>query len=409
MTSYRTVSGDTLERVSTIAYGTEEHSERIRVANPELEGGLVPGMVLVIPEIPGDSRPAVLRETASSPNAVSLRINGAVFQFWNEIKLESAIDSFSMFSFTTPFEPDSPELRELFRPFEFQRVEILIGGELQFTGTLMTPTPTVAPDSATAMADGYALAGVLNDCPLPGAVQPVEYNGLTLKTIAQRQAESFGLAPVFDTPQGLAFESVTIQDGQAVLAFWKMLATKRGIVISNDEFGQPVFQTETDETEAQPLELGRPPVASVSPSFDAQAYYSHITVVSPMFLGIIEGARHTEVNPFLRGVSRPLTISVEDLEPGEEVALAKSKMGRMFANAISYHVTVDTWRDAAGALWRPNTFVELLAPRAMVYNPTRFLIRSVSLRKEKAETATLNCVLPGAYSGGVPEALPWSE
>jgi prophage tail gpP-like protein len=409
MTSYKVEEGDTLERVSTIAYGTGAHAELIRVANPELAGGLSPGMVLVIPAIPSGAS-AVPEVARTDSNVVTVRIGGETFEFWNEIQIESAMDSFGLFSLTAPFEAAEPRFREVFRPFQFKSVEIQIGGGLWFSGTMMTPKPLVGSDSATVTAEGYARAGVLNDCPLPGARQPVEYNDLNLKEIATRQAAPFGLTPVFDAPAGRAFESVTIQDGQSVLSFWRTLAEQRGLVIGNDAAGSPLFQTETEAPAVQRLELGAPGVMGVSPSFDAQAYYSHVTVVTPTFLNVIEGIRHTKVNPFLRGISRPLTFSVEFVEPGEEVALVNTKMGRMFANAISYHVDVASWRNAAGDLWLPNTYVELLAPRAMVYEPTKFLVRRVSLKKDaKKEVASLTCVLPGSFSGQIPEALPWDE
>ena len=164
-------------------------------------------------------------------------------------------------------------------------------------------------------------------------------------------------------------------------------------MIGNDVKGQPVFQQETNAPAVQRLEFGRSPVLRVLPELNPQEYYSHVTVVTPSGIGYT-GPQHTEPNPFLRGVTRPITFHAGDLELGEEVTVAKAKIGRMFANVIAYRVDLAGWRDVNGDLWTPNTRVRLLAPRAMVYNETEFLIRSVELlRDEKEDTTSLLLVL----------------
>jgi hypothetical protein len=46
----------------------------------------------------------------------------------------------------------------------------------------------------------------------------------------------------------------------------------------------------------------------------------------------------------------------------------------------------------------------------MIYNESEFLVRDVMLtRGANKKSAALNVVLPGAFSGQVPERLPWDE
>jgi len=407
MKTYTVITGDTLERISTIAYGTASEVDRIRSANPETSGGLAAGMVLTIPPGPADAS-VTLTAPAARENEVSVILAGELFRFWTSMAIERSIDSFDQFSLTAPFEPDELGFREAFAPLSFQRAELFVGGERLYTGVNPSNVPQVAVDGATVTAEGYALAGVVNDCPMPGSSFPIEYEDLDLRGIAGQQARPFGLTPVFDAEPGAPFERVAINEGGKVLPFWAKLAGQRGLVVGNDEFGQPVFRTESDAAPVQLLELGKSPVVSILPEFNPQQYYSHVTVVTPTFLGVIDGVQHTVVNPFLRGVTRPLTFQAEDLQAGEEVTAVNAKMGRMFANAIAYRVELAGWRNVKGELWSPNTSVRLLAPRAMVYEDTRFLIRSVTLRRDAAkDVASLLCVLPGAFSGRIPETLPW--
>jgi len=83
-------------------------------------------------------------------------------------------------------------------------------------------------------------------------------------------------------------------------------------------------------------------------------------------------------------------------------------MGRMVCNIVSYSLRVDTWRDPAGNLWEPNTSINLLAPDVMIYNNYEFIIRSIEFETDSnTQTATLNVVLPGSFSGEIPSNLPW--
>ena len=80
----------------------------------------------------------------------------------------------------------------------------------------------------------------------------------------------------------------------------------------------------------------------------------------------------------------------------------------MFGNMAGFAATVATWRDPNGDLWAPNTTVTLVAPGAMVYTEFEFIIRAVQFSRDSRETtATLELVLPGSFSGEIPETLPW--
>jgi prophage tail gpP-like protein len=109
-------------------------------------------------------------------------------------------------------------------------------------------------------------------------------------------------------------------------------------------------------------------------------------------------------------VVRPLTFKAKDTDNGSIKAAVEAKAARMFADAASYSIQLDTWRDPAGNLWEPNTSLNLLAPGAMIYNNYEFLVRTVELEADRqSRTATHNLVMPGVFSGQIPESLPWDE
>jgi prophage tail gpP-like protein len=104
------------------------------------------------------------------------------------------------------------------------------------------------------------------------------------------------------------------------------------------------------------------------------------------------------------------TFSLDDTEKADAQGAVDAKMGRMFANCVSYVVDIPSWNDPSGRRWQPNTTLNMLFPSAMIYNRTELLVRDVFLRANKdARTASLGLVLPGSFSGKIPDRLPWEE
>ncbi|MCH9712710.1 MAG: hypothetical protein K0U20_08820, partial [Proteobacteria bacterium] len=155
------------------------------------------------------------------------------------------------------------------------------------------------------------------------------------------------------------------------------------------------------------LEQGTAPVLSVTPFFNPQNYYSHVTGIEPVVVGLA-GSQYTVKNAQLPGVIRPYTFTAPDTIDSTVKAAVEATTGRMFGSMVSYSVRVATHRDPAGNRWESNKTLILRAPDAMVYNDYEFVIRSVEFEKDdKTETAILNLVLPGSFSGEIPDKLPW--
>src|SRR5699024_7629400 len=137
-----------------------------------------------------------------------------------------------------------------------------------------------------------------------------------------------------------------------------------------------------------------------------QTYYSEITGLAKTRVGR-GGSSYTVTNPRLQGVVRPHTFQVNDTDSPDLPAAVAAKMGRMFGNMVSYSAEVPTWRDPSGALWAPNSTVTLQAPGAMVYRETELVIREVTLKQDAdSHSASLSLMMPGAFSGEIPEVLP---
>ena len=409
MKTYVVVNGDTFERISTVVYGTSDNADLIRSANAPASGGLVPGMVLVMPPQPIDD-PGDLPVAAGNEDEVTITLAGKVFVFWLGATFRFAMDEFSSFSFTSPFDPDDPVIRKTFVPLSFQDIKIYIGGSLELTGTIAGLEVGLSVGGRVLTVQGYARAGVLEDSTLPANVAR-ENDGATLAEVTTLMCRPFGLTPVFSPKySGPPILRVAIEDSQKLSGFFVKLAQQRGFLLSSDKKGHPFFQKEIAAGKpVQVLTEGLAPLQGVSPRINARTYYSYISSVTPTYFGF-GGAIQTLDNPFLNDSVRPLTFKANDTNEADNLDACRSKMGRMFADAISFTIDLAGWRDGKGNLWRPNTTVRLFAPGAMVYKETEFLIRSVDLSRAKSKSTTrLNVVLPGSFAGKIPETLPWLE
>lgn len=406
---YVTQPGDTFERIARREYGTPDGAGDIQRANPGVTEPLVPGTVLAIPAQLDAPTARASTAPVSDPDEVALLVSGERFRFWEGVTITRSMDSIDTVGFTAPFEPDRETFRRIFRPFTFQPLELSVGGERVFSGTLMDVAPSISAESKTVSGSGYARPGVLADCNPPASTwETLEKDGLDLRDLARALVRPFGIPVQFDASPGAPFERAANGPGTKIMAFLAQLAKQRNLVITNTADGALLFwQSVTPGRPVARLRQGESPLLSVTPAFDPQSYYSHITGWEMTGIGL-PGDSYTVRNPFLEGVLRPATFQVQDAVSADVPAATRAQLGRMFGGVASYQVRVSTWRDAAGHLWAPNTTVTLEAPDAMIYREYEFIVREVVLEKQRDEkTATLTLVLPGAFSGEAPEVLPW--
>lgn len=405
---YSVQKGDTFASISRRQYGSESYAGLIAQANPGTGEPLIAGDTLVIPDRPGSPVNVLTRALSGSPEEVAVLINGKRFRYWSRLRVAMAADSLWSFEFSAPFEPDDATFRATFRPFSYRPVVITVGGEPLFTGVMVSIVPDAAPTRRTVAVSGYAKPGPMEDCTCPASAFPLEFNDARLKTIAVALAAPFGVSVVTRGDLGPAFERAAPDPTDSPLPFLVDLARQRSRIITNDESGRLVLQQSVSTgTPVAELSEGSSPLIDVRPAFSPQQYFSHITGIESATIGF-DGSQFTVKNPHLPGVLRPHTFASPDVQGGEIKTATEAKAGRMFGSAASYVVTVSTWRDPSGALWTPNTTLKLVAPGAMIYASYEFIVRSVTLEKEAdREMATLELVLPGAFSGTLPEALPW--
>jgi prophage tail gpP-like protein len=341
--------------------------------------------------------------------ADTLKSGGPEFRFWSEIRIRTAMDAYSTLELKAPFEKDRQEFRDTFRPFSFYPMRVTVGGDDFFTGTIVGVAPEVTANESVVNVSAYSLPGVLEDCTAPPGELPFEFNKLRLKQIVERIGKMFKLNVDFRGEDGGPFERVHLEPAQKVQQFLEEYARLRNRVLTNTAKGEilcwqaaPVGKPVFDFTE------GEQPLCEFEAMFSPQDYHSEITAFTGARRGRA-GAKFSEPNPWLRTSLRPLNFKIEKSEKADGPEAARAAMGRMFANMASYAVKrIPSWRDPSGKLWTPNTTVTVLAPSVMIYKRTELMIRAVNFYQDASEEfASLELVLPGAFSGQSPKSLPW--
>ena len=352
---------------------------------------------------------------------VSVRIRGKEWLYWDDIEITRSIDTHSTVGFTAPFEVERKAFRDTFRPFSFAPLEVLVNGKHLFTGTMIDVQPRLEPGARTVQISAYSKAAVLEDCNIPSANVPFEASGLSLRQIAERLAGPFSVGVVLAVPDPSAFKKVNtktrtldtkLESDQKIQDFLADLARQRGLVIADTERGELLFQKSV--APGNPVvrfEEGVAPLLSVVPTLNPQDYFTEVTGFRLAKRGST-GSQYTipSRERIAGGVLRSLSFRLDDIEKADVPTAVLAHVGRMLASAVSYVITVPTWRDPQGELWAPNTTLVLKAPSAFVFKDYEFLVRDVVFKCSSEErTASLGLVLPGVFSGDLPSTRPWDE
>ncbi len=416
MSTYVVVNGDNFGLISRKVYGEESKAALLARANPGIVEPLSHGTIVNVPADPTAPQNLPQQLTSNDPSQVTISIKDAItgqtrqFTFWESVTITRSIDSMSTIAVRAPFDPDVQAMRDFFRPFTFNQITVSVGGNPLFIGTIVNIVPQLTETNLIVQITAYSLPGILADCH-PSVNGPITYEGANLEAIAVDMAAAFGVRVQFFDPPGDIFEEVTAKPTSSVLSFLQELAKQRNLVIGDTRDGWLLFQRSTDlGSPVARLQQGLSPLSSVTPKFNGQKVYSSITGIGTIKPGDPDSETDEGAFTVQTGIAggRTFNFVVKDTEITSLEDTVNAKVGRMYGNMVTYACKFPTWFDPFGTVWSPNTSIKLLAPGAMIYTEYEFIVRSVQLlRSADAENAIVNVVLPGSFSGEIPESLPW--
>jgi prophage tail gpP-like protein len=351
---------------------------------------------------------------ADTPQEVSLVLKGRRFRFWTEINVVQKVDGFSQFSLTVPLDPESEEIQTNFVPFEYPEVGVYVGGDLKITGTIVAIVATSSADNKLLTVKGYAKPAVLNDCNAvvrEGEIPRFESDNANLRDIVDPLISPFGLTAQYESDVGAVFDRADLEPDQPLLSFFINLAQQRGLVLSDDPSGALRFRVVAPTPSVARITEDTQKFISAAAQYSGQEYFSDVTGLTAALSGVFEAEALTIANPFLSGVVRPHIFKFEDVEGADARKHINAKFAKMFSQAITLDLSVNSWLDDEQNLWAPGNTLQLLAPGVLVRRETQFMIRRVELSRtsDGGDRANLALVLPTVFNSQIPTSVPWVE
>jgi prophage tail gpP-like protein len=382
---------------------------------------------------------------------MKLKINGNFFVFFNDVNIQRKFDSVaSTFSFNARFNPDNPEHRDIFRPGQYQTIEIFDDNDiLIFTGTVINTEFVSGPLPSLVKLSGYSLAGILEDCNIPVNAYPLESINRSLRDIVTRLLNIFGLGLVIQNTQVLrtsqtrtltrasALEPLNsfVEDISGIdLGFGNQLVTEQSQVIQGVNEVDIIYP----KSVAEPTEsiksyisklcsqrnivlshnnrgdviLLRPDLSNIRYGFNeqntltmrlvfaGQGMHSDISILRQPSeenegVSTVSTARNPVISQF-----RP---KIKTLSSGEDTDVTRAADNELASELknISLKISVNSVLDL-----NPGDIVDVINPRIFLFNRTKFIIKDINFKgNNESSTTEFMLVLPETYTSQIPENI----
>lgn len=345
---------------------------------------------------------------------ISLKINGKKFTHFNKFDITLKYNSVgSTFSFDGYFDPEDKAQRSLFKPLEFQRVQLFYDNKLFLTGTVLSTSTGVSNVGTLANISGYSLPGVLEDCPLPIEVWPAQFDNLSLKEITEKIIKPFKLKlyvdPLVAEDANGVYTVTNCESDKMLKTYLSELASQKNIVLSHDRYGRLVLTRVKSNARAVASYDENVPSTKITMTVNGQMLHSRLTAMK-------EASEETDTFGYEivynRLVStktfRPAVVLQDSGENNDTYNVALQARGSEL-RAIEVLIETDRWQYTDGKrlyLIQPNTIVTVKSPSNFINRWTRFIVEEVTFAGTTGiNTAVLKCVLPECYTGENPKNI----
>lgn len=325
---------------------------------------------------------------------IRLKLNGKWFEKFSTLNVNLKLNTVaSTFNFTG--------FNEFFKILQYDPCQIYFNDELILTGTILNPALKYNLKPQLIGISGYSKTGILEDVNYPLVMYPLQFDGLSLKQIAEKITSYFGLRlKVFENAQSeanLAFEKVSIDPSETIKSFLSKLCNQRGLILAHDNFGRLLLykveakiRPKFDYTEKDNINISFTP--------NAQGIHSEISVLRQAKKFDNNNQQTTVKSPFISGIDRPM---VKTLNDGDEIQETANKMICAEARNFGIRLDLEGFQNV-----RSGFYVTLEAP--FLKQRTKFILESVNFKATpKSQTTQMDLVLPCVYTGIIPANTPF--
>lgn len=321
---------------------------------------------------------------------------------WKQIRITRGIErlpsDFSI-SMTERYIDDQAVVVNPGDPFQ-----LLLGGQVVMTGYVDTVTARLDAQSHTVAVAGRSKCSDLVDCAAewPG-MQIVNSN---IQQIAKQLAVPYaGLGIECDLTDLPIVKQLNILYGETPFSILERVSRYSAAIVYDNPEGNLVITRASDRVAAGGFAEGVN-VESAQSDFSVLDRFSEYMAIQQsldMFGDISGGSMNTIVRVGDAGVRRrrQRAIVAENVSSvGIDVTFRRTiwEMNRRSARGSAIRLTTDSWRDAAGDLWEPNTLVQVKLPTVKMPDAT-LMIGEVTYRLDESGThADLVLMPPEAFA-----------
>lgn len=297
------------------------------------------------------------------------------------------------------------------------RCTVAIGGDDVITGFIDEAAPSFDAGRHQIRVAGRDATGDLVDC--SAANEPGEWKDRDLTQLAAAICEPFGIAVTAAADVGAPFMSFRIEQGETAFEAIERACRMRAVLPMSDGLGGLLLTRAGGASRAgSDLASGKTGnVLAAEGRYSQKDRYSEI-IVKGQRAGDDHWSPEDNAEPHGKAVDatvrrhRPLILLAEDQGDAADLtrrAAWEASVRRARARAAS--VTVQGWRDGAGALWRPNSLIHADIPELGL--DAEMLIVAVTLTLNgEGSLATLDLAPPRAFeliaiAEDVEEDLGW--
>jgi len=334
---------------------------------------------------------------------MKIKIENKFFNHFSNLTLKFNLDTFaSVFSFDARFDPFNVEHQKIFKPLTYPKIEIFSNDmDLLLTGNIVNNDFTSTKTPQLVSFSGYTKSGILEDVTIPDSVYPLEKNNQSLSEISAQLLKPFGIGQLIErnvaNEMNLVYEKAVAQPTQSVASFLTQLASQRNIVIGHTKKGDVYYFKAF---------IGSKPVKCYDESnllsskmaINGRAFHSDITVrrqPSDENVGVstVDGVK----NPNVRQIRSVCKI----LSSGDDTSTIEAAQNVLAAELRGIQLALELPKIDTSILC--GQIIEFINPELFIYKKQKFVINEIIYKEDSvADTMTVNCLTPEAFTGGIP-------
>jgi len=334
---------------------------------------------------------------------MKIKIENKFFNHFSNLTLKFNLDTFaSVFSFDARFDPFNVEHQKIFKPLTYPKIEIFSDNmDLLLTGNIVNNDFASSKTPQLVSFSGYTKSGILEDVTIPDSVYPLEKNNQSLSEISAQLLKPFEIGQLIErnvsNKMNLVYEKAVAQPTQSVASFLTQLASQRNIVIGHTKKGDVYYFKAF---------IGSNPVRSYDSSnllsskmaINGRAFHSDITVrrqPSDENVGVstVDGVKNPNVEQ-IRSVCKILS-------SGDDTSTIQAAQNVLAAELRGIQLALELPKIDYELLC--GQIIEFINPELFIYKKQKFVINEIIYKEDSgADTMTINCLTPEAFTGGIP-------